>query len=365
MYIILFILLILVLGVVWFINTPQFGATPTGERLERIKKSPNYRDGSFQNINPTSVMVEGVNYATMMKEFMFDRKQHINPPHKIPSVKTELNSLNPDTDILVWFGHSSYFMQTAGKKFLVDPVLSGSASPFSFGVKAFDGADDYKADDMPEIDYLIITHDHWDHLDYKTIMKLKNRVKKVVCSLGVGAHFEYWGFDTANIIELDWYQLANLDSGFTIQSAPARHFSGRSLKRNQSLWSAFMLRTPSQHIYIGGDGGYDTHFKEIGEKYGPFDLAILEQGQYNEKWRYIHILPSEVLQAAGELRAKRIFPVHNSKFALAYHPWSEPLEQISENIKSTSIKLVTPMIGEPVFMNDSLQVFSNWWESVK
>jgi len=126
-----------------------------------------------------------------------------------------------------------------------------------------------------------------------------------------------------------------------------------------------MLRTPSQHIYIGGDGGYDTHFKEIGEKYGPFDLAILEQGQYNEKWRYIHILPSEVLQAAGELRAKRIFPVHNSKFALAYHPWSEPLEQISENIKSTSIKLVTPMIGEPVFMNDSLQVFSNWWESVK
>ena len=196
-------------------------------------------------------------------------------------------------------------------------------------------------------------------------MKLKNKIKKVICGLGVGEHFEYWGFDYKKIIEKDWNEKINLDSGFTVSTAPARHFSGRSFKRNTSLWTAFVLQTPSMKIYLGGDGGYDSHFAEIGKTFGEFDLAILENGQYNNNWKYIHSAPEEVLQAAKDLHAKRLLPVHSSKFILALHPWDEPLNRISELCKGSDIKLLTPMIGEEVNLNDKEQVFKQWWKDVK
>lgn len=365
MYITLIVLLALTTGTALFMNSAMFGKISTGSRLEKIKKSANYRDGSFQNQNFTSVMVQGVSYPKLMKEMMFEKTERLQPEDKIPSMKTDLLNLDAQQELLVWFGHSSYFIQTNGKTFLIDPVLSGHASPFSFAVKAFDGTDVYAPEDFPAIDYLIITHDHWDHLDYKTIIKLKPRIDKIITGLGTGAHFEHWGFDTAQIVELDWYEKTVLDSSMVLHAAPARHFSGRGFTRNQALWAAFILETPTQKIYLGGDGGYDTHFKEIGEKYGPFDLVILEQGQYNEKWRYIHLLPSEIEQAAADLGAKMLMPVHHSKFALARHPWDEPLKKITENMKYSQIKLITPMIGEPVFLNDSSQTFKHWWEGVK
>ena len=140
---------------------------------------------------------------------------------------------------------------------------------------------------MPDIDYLVISHDHWDHLDYNTVKKLKDRIGAVICPLGVGEHFEYWGFDKERLIELDWNEDANLVPGFMIHCLPARHFSGRRLTANQSLWASFLLEAPSQKIYIGGDGGYDTHYAEIGNRFPGIDLAILENGQYNEEWSLI------------------------------------------------------------------------------
>jgi L-ascorbate metabolism protein UlaG (beta-lactamase superfamily) len=231
-------------------------------------------------------------------------------------------------------------------------------------IKSFRGTDIYSVPDLPDIDYLFITHDHYDHLDYETIIKIKSRTSTVICGHGVGSHFEHWGYDKSRIIEKDWFEDIELDSGFIVHTTPSRHFSGRSYARNNTLWLSFVLQTPGMKIFIGGDGGYDTHFAEIGERFGPFDLAIIENGQYNDAWRYIHTKPEEVLKAAVDLNARRLFPVHSSKFALGRHSWDEPLVKISELNMSYNIPLITPMIGEPVNLKDEQQAFKKWWEGI-
>ncbi len=350
-----------VLSVYIFLQQAKFGATPSGERLERIKQSPNYKDGSFQNLSVTPDLTEGVSYYTVMKEFFFSDKKRSKPSEAIPSVKTDLLSLNSEENVLVWFGHSSYFIQVDGKTFLIDPVFSGAASPVKFTTKAFEGTDIYTTEDLPEIDYLLISHDHWDHLDYETILKLKSKVKTIITGLGTGQHFESWGFSTEQIVEEDWNTEIPLESGFTIHTLPARHFSGRTFTRNKAIWTSFALLTPSLKLYLGGDSGYDFHFAEIGKQFGGFDLAILENGQYDKNWRYIHMLPDEVLKAANDLNVKRLFPVHSSKFALANHNWDAPLKTITELNKEVGLPLVTPKIGELVYLSDSTQTFSKWW----
>lgn len=364
MIIFLSVVLLLAFALYIFMQQDQFGKLPTGKRLERIKKSPNFRDGAFQNQHHTPDLSEDATYFSVLKEFLFTKKERLKPVDSIPSTKTDLLSLQKDANILVWFGHSSYFMQIDGKTILVDPVFSGAASPISFTTPSFKGTDVYDVEDFPTIDYLFISHDHWDHLDYSTILKLKSKVKTVITGLGTGEHFESWGFDTNTIIEEDWNTKIKLDSGFTVHTTPARHFSGRGFKRNQALWTSFVLQTPTIKIYIGGDSGYDTHFAEIGKQHGPFDLAILENGQYDKSWKYIHMMPEEVVQAAQELGASRLFPVHSSKFTLGNHPWDEPLKRVSVAAEAVKLSLVTPMIGEKVNLKDTMQVFSAWWLKV-
>lgn len=359
------IIVVAVLVALFFIITGQakFGTVPKGERLERLKQSPNYRNGKFRNLSKTPQLSEDAKFFPMLKEYFTSKNK--KPANEIPAVKTNLRTLSSDQNVLIWFGHSSYFMQLDGKRFLVDPVFCGNASPFSFSVKAFGGTNNYQVEDMHEIDYLIITHDHWDHLDYETIMKLKSKTDKVITGLGVGAHFERWGFNSGNVKEMDWFETFELCDKFAIHCTPARHFSGRGFKANQSLWASFVLETPTQKIFIGGDGGYDTHFADIGEKYGPFDLAILENGQYNKAWKYIHMMPEQVLQAAKDLNAKRLFPVHSGKFALANHAWDAPLKRIAEVNTNNEVSMLTPKIGEVVCLNDSEQIFEQWWLEVE
>lgn len=364
MIITLIIVAVLGLAVYLFMQQPQFGKLPSGERLERIKKSPNYENNSFRNLRHTPDLTEGENIVSVLLDFLFTKKPRLKPIDSIPSMKTDLLNLDSGKDILVWFGHSSYFIQIDGKKILVDPVLSGSVSPISFTSKAFKGTDPYTTDDIPEIDYLFITHDHWDHLDYETVLKLKSKIKIVICGLGIGAHLEYWGFDMNKVIEKDWNEEIILDSGFIVHTTPARHFSGRGFTRNKALWTSFALKTPSMNLFIGGDGGYDTYFAEIGQTFGEFDLVILENGQYDEKWKYIHMMPEEVLQAAYDLKAKRLLPVHSSKFAIANHPWDEPLSEISRLNKDANLQLITPIIGEAVLLKDSTQQFIQWWRDI-
>ena len=363
MWIILSTIAFLAVTSVIFLNQHSFGRTPRGERLERIKKSPNYRNGEFQNRHETQQLTSGKIYFVSLIEFVFKKKERLRPVNEIPTIKTDIQNLTLDEDILVWFGHSSYFIQISGKRILVDPILSKSASPVSFINKAFKGTDIYRSEDIPDIDYLIISHDHWDHLDYKTVISLKDRINKIVCGLGVGEHFEYWGFDKDNIIELDWDESVFLDNDFNVYCLPARHFSGRGLSPNQSLWASFLLETPSIKIYMGGDSGYDTHFIDIGKRFGEIDLAILDAGQYDKDWKYIHLMPEEVIKAAKELNTKSLFPVHNSKYALANHPWDEPLIKISELHTDDDFILLTPKIGEKIIIqNDNLD-FEKWWNN--
>lgn len=365
MYIFLLLLVFAILFVIAFMRLPMFGKLPAGERLEIIKRSPNYRNGAFQNIHFTPQLTEGASYMSVLSEFLFGKKQRMRPLENLPSVKTNLQHLPPDSNVLVWFGHSSYYLQVDGKRMLADPVFSGSASPLPGGTKAFLGTDIYKVSDIPEIDILFISHDHWDHLDYKTILELRPKIKQVICGLGVGAHLEYWGYDKNIIHEHDWNQTVEPYEGFKVTLVPARHFSGRTFKRNTSLWTSFVLQTPSLKIFIGGDSGYDTHFAETGNKYGPFDLAIIENGQYDKSWRYIHLLPEEFLTASKDLDAKKIFPVHSSKFGLANHSWDEPLKKVVANNTAAQLNIITPMIGEAVQLGDDEQVFSKWWEAVQ
>lgn len=358
------IIAILVIITFFYIRQDKFGKKPEGERLERIKQNARFKDGKFQNIHHTPDLTEGYSMSGIIYDQLFKEHPRRNPVDLIPSVKTDLLHLSPEAEVLVWFGHSSYFIQTGGKRILVDPVFSGSASPIPGTVKAFKGTDRYTVEDLPELDYLLISHDHYDHLDYETITKLKGKVKTVICGLGVGAHFEGWGYAPAQIIENDWNKSITFDEGFTIHTTPARHFSGRGLTRNNTLWMSYVLETPGKKIYVGGDSGYDTHFAEIGKQYGPIDLAILENGQYNVAWKAIHMLPDEVMQAAIDLKAKRLFPVHSGKFTLAMHPWDEPLIKITALAKKEGFPLVTPTIGELVDLNDTAHVFPEWWKGI-
>ena len=230
-------------------------------------------------------------------------------------------------------------------------------------VKAFPGSNNYSVKDMPPIDYLIITHDHYDHLDHKTILQLKPKIKKVITGLGVGAHFQYWGYDREKIIELDWNEKIVLEDGFEINTTPARHFSGRNLNRNKTLWLSFVLITPAHKIFIGGDSGYDSHFKEIGSRFGPFELAILENGQYNKSWKHIHMMPEEVIQAAKELKASQLLPVHWSKFSLSLHDWDEPVIRITKAAEGSGIRMLHPMIGEAVNLKGGF-TGQTWWQGI-
>ena len=233
-----------------FLRQPGFGRLPSGERLERIKQSPHYHDGAFRNLQPTELMTSEKGRLRVMWDFLFNKPEGIYPDNPVPAIKTDLRELPANSDWMVWFGHSSYLLQLSGKRILVDPVFC-TAAPVSFINKPFKGTDLYKPEDMPGIDLLIITHDHWDHLDYQTVKRLKGRIGKVICPLGVGEHFESWGFGKEDITELDWQENTITSEGLTVHCLPARHFSGRGVTSNQTLWASFLLETLSGNIYLG------------------------------------------------------------------------------------------------------------------
>lgn len=353
------------------LQQPVFGKHPSGARLERIKKSPQYRQDAFQNASETPMMTDDVSYMELLRQYTIGDGVQKEPPVPLPSVKTDLNALiaasDPAIPLLVWFGHSSYLIRIHGKTILVDPVFSKRASPFSFvGSAAYNGANVYAASDMPELDAVIITHDHYDHLDYETILQLAPKTKHFHTSLGVGEHLEHWGILPKSMTEYDWWEEGSIAEGLRIIAAPARHFSGRGIIGNKTLWSSFVLKTEKHTIYVGGDSGYDTHFRAIGEKFGPFDIVMLECGQYNRAWKLIHFMPEEVVQAAQDLRAKALLPVHWGKFTLALHAWDEPIRRVTSSASVHSLSVATPRIGEVIRLDSSSHLPSeHWWEAVR
>ena len=329
-----------------FISQESFGRLPQGERLERIRKSPNYDISKKQFVNqePTVTMTgdKSATGSLLSQIFGKDTVQKI-PDTALTVIKTNLRELPQDKDWLVWFGHSSYLVNLSGKKFLIDPILY-SGSPVSFVNKMFKGTDVYKPNDFPDIDFLVISHDHWDHLDYKAVKELEPRVGKVILGLGVGEHFEYWGYPKEKLIELDWWEKWGW---FT--ATPARHFSGREPRMNRTLWASYVVESPKRTIWIGGDTGYGKHFKQIGEKF-KIDLGILENGQYNEQWAQIHTLPKYLGTEMVELNAARYITVHNSRFCLSDHSYLEPLENAKKAAAESGKPLLMPQMGEVLYL---------------
>lgn len=341
-------IVILVAGeIFFFLNRPNFGCSPRGERLARIEHSPNYSEGAFHNEENTPLMTSDRSRLSQLWHFLIDKQPPLLKPNKpLHALRTDLRALPRDKNLLVWFGHSSYYMQIDGVRFLVDPVFY-TASPVSFIMKPFEGTDIYKPSDMPDIDYLIITHDHWDHLDYKTVTRLRPRIGHVLCPLGVGQDFEYWHYPVSRITEMDWGERAHLRGNALLSCLPARHFSGRGLRSNRTLWASYMLQIGSKNIFLGGDGGYGKHFAAIGRQFPNIDLAILENGQYNADWRYIHTMPNLMVSEANDLHARRILSVHHGKFALSRHAWDEPLLNI-QAMRKEGLNVLSPQIGEVV-----------------
>jgi L-ascorbate metabolism protein UlaG (beta-lactamase superfamily) len=343
------IVAVLAVTVLLVLQHPDFGRTPSGERLERIKQSPNYRDGEFQNQIPTAVMTgtENQNVVAAWWDFLFKERPNLVLEEPVKVVRTDLNSLPKDSDCIVWFGHSSYLLQLAGKRILVDPVFDKAVPLSSIFGKTFPGADVYQASDMPEVDYLVITHDHYDHLSRKDVQLLMPKVGHVVCPLGVGEHLEYWDYPAEKITELDWNEDYESTDGFVFHCTPARHFSGRLLKRNQALWASFVVESPTLKVFIGGDSGYGPHFKAIGEKHQDLDVAILENGQYDKNWSQIHTMPHELGKEAIELGAREIITVHHGKYCISNHPWDEPLRNEQQAAKDYHLNLTVLTIGKP------------------
>jgi L-ascorbate metabolism protein UlaG (beta-lactamase superfamily) len=350
-------------GIFLFMQTAVFGARPSGKRLQQIESSPNYKNSAFQNESLTPLQAENFSFVSTLRKY-FNSPSSTTPSSLLPFVRTDLKNLNGDAPQLLWFGHSSYFIMINGKNILVDPVFSGNAAPVSFFTSNFKGSNVYSADDFPELDVVLITHDHYDHLDYKTILALKSKTKLFCTSLGVGAHLERWGISPEKIVELDWWEGNAVAEGIELTAAPARHFSGRDLARYKSLWSSFILKTSDHTLYLGGDSGYDNHFKQIGEKFGPFDLALLECGQYNQDWPYIHMTPEQTVQASIDLNATVLMPIHWGKFKLSLHSWKEPIERVAVAAEQNQVRLTTPLIGESISIGNHYPSLK-WWENIR
>ena len=355
------IVILIVLGVKIFMSTSRFGRLPQSKAMQRIEASPNFRNGKFQNRVPR---LEQPSFFQALINFFTTKIENQRPTKPIPTMKTNLKELNRSENIMVWLGHSSIFIQVDGVRILVDPALV-TASPVWFFNRPFEGAIIYSPDDIPDIDYLLITHDHFDHLDFHTVKRLRNRIGTVITGLGTGEHFRRWRFPNENIIELDWNEQHALSANITLHALPAEHFSGRTrVSANQSLWLSFMIEAPSKTIFISGDTGYGEHFTEIGKQFPNIDLALFEFGSYAYGYRDIHTYPDHFPLAVRALNAKRNFATHSSTFALGTHAWYEPLEIVAKLNETDEFNFITPKIGELIFLNDCSQQFSKWWRSI-
>lgn len=331
---------------------------------EALQASPHYRDGAFQNEIASPPRPGGFGFILALIRGRFEPRDRPSPSAPLPSIKTNLAALPLEQDIVVWLGHSSYFVQVGGKRLLIDPVFSNYAAPVPGMVRAFDGTSPYTMDDLPQIDVVLITHDHYDHLDYATMKGLESKTRLVIAGLGNGAHLRHWGYAEAKIREMNWHSSVDIAPGLRVHVLPAQHYSGRSMKRNQSLWASYALETPQRRLYFSGDTGFGPHFADIAKRFPAFDFVALDAGQYNERWADIHMTPEEAARAAEILNTRTLLSGHAGRFSLARHAWDEPFERAVAASEGKRYRLLTPRIGEPVRLDDPQQSFTHWWKGI-
>ncbi len=356
--------------VLYFRFAPRIGGNPAGERLKRIQALPNYRDGQLHNVEPTNMKMPLTTLVKVMWT-MLRGAEGREPEHPIPVVPFDREAWEriPNTEMAIaWFGHSNVLIKLDGITFLTDPVFGERASTFTFaGPKRFAYTEHIRADLLPHIDVVLLSHDHYDHLCYETIAALvasaRSKELRFITALGVGAHLEKWGVPSSSITELEWWQQMYVGK-VKLTFTPSRHFTGRSMtNRFSTLWGSFVLQGASKRIYFGADSGYSSTFKELGERLGPFDLVMLECGAYSEYWPQIHMFPEETAQAALDLKARVLMPIHWGKFALGLHPWKESIERITKKAEEVDLPLFTPRIGRIITVFDPSRS-ERWWEEL-
>jgi len=332
-------------------------------KMEKINDAERYKENKFLNYTPSPEM-NFVKMLPMMWDFMFtdnDRK----PTMELPTQKvdiSEITNVKSDELKVTWIGHSSQIINIDGKLILADPVFDNKT--VFMGPSRYNGDVPLNLEDLPEIDVVIISHNHYDHLNVSTLEKLHPKVKRFLTPLMVGAELEKAGVPREKITELNWWDEVQIDDGFMIAFTPAQHFSGRGLfDRDETLWGSYVLQGPKHKVYFSGDSGYFKGFKEIGEKYGPFDITLLECGAYNKKWHYVHMMPEETAQAHVDLKGKFLQPMHWGTFDLALHAWYDPIVRVSKAADSLGIKLSTPIVGETITIDENLTT-NRWWENL-
>lgn len=326
--------------------------------------SAHYSDGKFHNLQPTQEM----SFQRSVKAFWVfftEKDKNSEPEQPIDTLALTPDELRQAPDLSLWrLGHSTLLIKLDGKFWLTDPVFAERASPFGFaGPKRFH-APPIAREDLPEIEAVILSHDHYDHLDEQTVVALAPRVKRFLAPLGVGDRLIAWGIPADKVQQFDWWEEAEI-GGIRFVATPAQHFSGRGLRdRNSTLWSSWAILSPEVRVFFGGDSGYFDGFKTIGERFGPFDVTLLENGAYNQAWADIHMFPEQTVQAHIDLKGKQLVPIHNGTFDLSIHSWTEPLERIVSAAAERNVKLGTPRIGERIDMLSPAKSYA-WWRAAK
>lgn len=348
--------------VIWLYTSPQFGASPAEEQIELYSTTGHHDGEAFFNFERADMSMDLGRIWEIIKEFN-NPVNNIQPKGDIKPERLNPKEVSkqPEKTKITWFGHSSFMIEMDGKVILLDPMFGQVASPHPWmGTNRYNSTFPLEIEELPKIDVVVFSHDHYDHLDYGSVDALKDKVDHWLVPWGLDNHLVSWGVNPNKISALDWWQESiRIDIEFVL--TPSRHFSGRGITdRMVTLWGSWVIKGASDNIYFSGDGGYGSHFKEIGEKYGPFDIGLMECGQYNEKWADIHMMPEESVQASLDVNAKVMMPVHWGAFTLSVHSWIEPVQRASIEAERLGVKMTTPKIGEQIILNESYPT-SKWW----
>ena len=345
-------------GTSFLLFSPQFGESPKSLVRDQYENLENYSNGQFKN-EESFIMMTG---KMSMAEFISGDSGRTKPKEIIPlKVNFEhFKNYTNDKIQFVWLGHSAFLLKIKSKIIMLDPMLGQYAAPVPLPMlKRYSSELAVSLEKIDSIDLVIFSHDHYDHLDYSTIKKIRDKVKMFYVPLGLGNHLKSWGVSEKAITELNWNQ-AIIDDDIKLVCLPSKHFSGRGpFDRNSTLWSSWAILSDLGKIYFSGDTGYGHHFKHIGKEYGPFDLALLDCGQYNDAWKYSHMIPEEGVRASLDLNANQFMPIHWGAFTLSTHDWADPVKRAIKSAYKNELNIITPEIGEIITLGQKSK--QNWW----